>query len=383
MCRVLIALSCFAFLSAGVPDAADAQARPARMRFEVMDLNRDGIISKDEWKGSARSFEVHDWNGDGRLSGQEVAIGAQRGTAMKEVEEADHVPSRVERYLNWTAPGFTSLDHNRDRRITPNEWHYDMETFRRVDRNRDAALNQAEFLGGDDWDDDRGDNFDDLDINNNGRVERNEWHGGAAVFTQLDRNRDGVLSRFEVVGSQDTAGDTWDQFANLDYDRNGTIERGEWHASLGRFNQRDLNRDGVLSRREFEVTEGVTAPVVPVGSRTIRVNSLQRWSDAGFDVRAGDTITFQASGTIRMSDNPEDVAAPAGSRVGRRAPDAPILNQLAGALIARIGDYGPVFVGGRATLVAPASGRLFLGVNDDHLPDNSGEFVVAVSVQRR
>jgi hypothetical protein len=383
MCRVLIALSCFAFLSAGVPDAADAQARPARMRFEVMDLNRDGIISKDEWKGSARSFEVHDWNGDGRLSGQEVAIGAQRGTAMKEVEEADHVPSRVERYLNWTAAGFTSLDHNRDRRITPNEWHYDMETFRRVDRNRDAALNQAEFLGGDDWDDDRGDNFDDLDINNNGRVERNEWHGGAAVFTQLDRNRDGVLSRFEVVGSQDTAGDTWDQFANLDYDRNGTIERGEWHASLGRFNQRDLNRDGVLSRREFEVTEGVTAPAVPVGSRTIRVNSLQRWSDAGFDVRAGDTITFQASGTIRMSDNPEDVAAPAGSRVGRRAPDAPILNQLAGALIARIGDYGPVFVGGRATLVAPASGRLFLGVNDDHLPDNSGEFVVAVSVQRR
>jgi hypothetical protein len=103
----------------------------------------------------------------------------------------------------------------------------------------------------------------------------------------------------------------------------------------------------------------------------------------GIEVRAGDTITFEASGTIRMSDNTEDVANPAGSRTGRRAPDAPILSQLAGALIARIGDYGPVFVGDRRSIVAPASGRLYLGVNDDHLPDNGGEFVVAVGIQRR
>jgi hypothetical protein len=29
------------------------------------------------------------------------------------------------------------------------------------------------------------------------------------------------------------------------------------------------------------------------------------------------------------------------------------------------------------------SGQLYLGVNDDHLPDNRGEFTVQVSVQRR
>lgn len=380
MSRALLVVSCFSLLYAGLPDDLAAQTQPARMRFEVMDRNGDGIITKDEWRGSARSFEVHDWNGDGRLSGREVAIGAHRDTIQ---EEADHLPSRVERYLNWTAAGFTQLDHNRDRRITANEWHYDAETFRRVDRNGDGALNQAEFLGGDDWDDDRGDNFDDLDFDNNGRVDRNEWHGSAAVFSQLDRNRDGVLSRFEVAGSQDTLGDSWDQFANLDYNRNGTIDRNEWHASLGRFNARDLNRDGVLSRQEFEVTGGAEGPAVPGDSRTVRVNSQQRWTDVGIEVRAGDTMTFEASGTIRMSDNTEDVANPAGSRTGRRAPDAPILSQLAGALIARIGDYGPVFVGDRRSIVAPASGRLYLGVNDDHLPDNGGEFVVAVGIQRR
>ena len=386
MCRPFIALSTLALICSGVPHAltptdAQAQARPARIRFEAMDKNRNGEISKDEWVGSARSFVVHDWNGDGVLSGQEVAIGAQRDANW---EEADHVPNRYERFVSWTQAGFNNLDHDRDRRITRNEWHYDVETFRRVDRNRDGALDQTEFLGGDDWDDDRGDSFDDLDMNNNGRVERSEWHGGAGAFNALDQNKDGVLSRFEVVGGQDTVGDTWDQFADLDYDRNGTIERGEWHWSRRTFDTRDANRDGVLSRREFEIAGG--APTTPsatsgVGSQTVRVNAQRRWTDASIDVRAGDTLTINATGSIQMSGNAQDAATAAGSTAGRRAPDAPILNQPAGGLIARIGDYGPIFVGNRATLRAPVTGRLYFGVNDDHLADNSGEFTVVVGLQ--
>ena len=136
-----------------------------------------------------------------------------------------------------------------------NEWHFDVETFRRVDRNRDGALDQTEFLGGD-VDDARADSFDDLDWNNNGRVERTEWYGTPAVFTNLDRNRDGVLSRFEVVGGVDTPNDTWDQFASLDYNRNGSLARDEWHWSAASFNRRDTNRDGMLSRQEFAAGGG-------------------------------------------------------------------------------------------------------------------------------
>jgi hypothetical protein len=378
----LLAFSSLALCA--LPTVVDAQSRPARMRFESMDRDHNSIITQDEWQGSARSFQVHDWNGDGQLSGQEVVIGAQRNTNW---EQADHNPNSVERYVSWTTSGFNNLDHNRDRKITRNEWHYDSETFRRVDRNGDGALDQSEFLG-EAWDDDRGDSFDDLDANNNGRVERSEWHGGANVFSQLDRNRDGVLSRFEVVGGQDTTGDTWDEFATLDYDRSGTIARNEWHGSVASFNRRDLNRDGVLSRGEFDEfpvtgTGGSNPALSGAGSQYVRVNPQQRWTDAGLDVRAGDTITFDASGTIQMSDNAEDVATPAGSRTGRTAPDAPILNQLAGALLARIGGYGPIFVGDRRSIVAPVSGRLYLGVNDDHLPDNRGEFAVNVGIQRR
>ncbi len=103
----------------------------------------------------------------------------------------------------------------------------------------------------------------------------------------------------------------------------------------------------------------------------------------GIVVRAGDTVTLDASGTIQMSDDAKDTATPAGSTTGRRAPDAPVLNQLAGGLLAQIDNYGPIFVGGRRTFTAPVSGRLYFGVNDDHLADNRGEFVVNVSVAPR
>ena len=359
-----------------------AQAQTAQMRFQGMDVNRDGVITRDEWRGSDRAFQNQDWNGDGRLSGNEVRVGARRDGNY---QEADHEPNRYERYVTWTTAGFNNLDHNRDRRISSNEWHFDVETFRRVDRNRDGFLNQSEFLGGD-IDDARDASFDDLDWNNNGRVERSEWNGSDSVFTSLDRNRDGVLSRFEVVGGVNTPNDTYDEFASLDYNRNGAITRDEWHWSTVSFDRRDTNRDGRLSRQEFTVSGGAPGAVGTTGGvqqRTVRVNSQQRWTDSGIVVRAGETVTLDASGTIQMSDDGGDTANPAGSTRGRRAPDAPVLNQLAGGLIAQIDNYGPIYLGGRRTFTAPVSGRLYFGVNDDHLADNRGEFNVNVNVAGR
>lgn len=376
-----LALGGVGLATSPVATTVEAQSRAvSRIRFQEMDRNNDGVVTRQEWNGSQRSFDVHDWNGDGRLSGEEVRIGGQRAG---ELESADHNPTRYERNLNWTRNAFTQFDHNRDGRLTSNEWHFDLETFRRVDRNRDNALSINEFLGADS-DDDRGDNFDDLDMNNNGRVERSEWHGGLDDFRWLDRNGDGVLSRYEVVGGQNSF-DTNDEFGNLDYDRNGSLSRAEWHWSNLSFTQRDTNRDGVISKREFDASGGApgSTTATAAGRQTVRVNAQQRWTDTGFSVRAGDVLTFSASGEIRMSDNQADTASPAGSRSGRTAPDAPVLGQLAGGLLAKIGEYTPMFVGGRATVTAPVSGRLYLGVNDDHLLDNAGEFTVIVGIQGR
>ena len=381
---VLVLMSC-ALLWAAAPRVLagpDDQAQ-ARMRFQAMDQNADGEITRAEWRGAPRSFDVHDWNGDGKLSGDEVRIGVQRATDWNTV---DHNPSTAERYLSYTPAGFRNLDHNRDNRLTANEWHHDTETFRRMDANRDSALTEAEFLGTED--DLRGDRFDDIDVNNDGRVNRNEWYGGAAAFDRLDQNNDGVLSRFEVVGGETYSDDGFDQFRNLDYDNNGVLARDEWHWSAGSFSARDLNRDGTISRQEFaRIGNTAGAPAAGTGRstvvapRTVRVNAKQRWSDTGVDVQAGDMITFNSTGTITLG-GPDDSATPAGSTTGRKAPEAPLLNQPAGVLIARVGNFSPIFVGGRRQVRAPVSGRVYLGVNDDYLGDNTGEFVVAVGATR-
>ncbi len=373
-----LALQWMSLAAPAAVTSAEAQSKPVnRMRFQTLDRNNDGRITRDEWNGNENSFRNHDWNGDGELSGNEVRSGAQRDTEL-----ADHAPNRFERNLNWTRANFTSLDHNRDNRLSANEWHFDLETFRRVDANRNDSLSLQEFLG-EGVDDMRDDSFDNMDWNNNGRVERTEWFGGANEFNALDRNRDGVLSRFEVVGNQ-ASFDTWDEFNNLDYDRNGNLSRAEWHWSNASFTARDRNRDGIISKAEFDNSGGAPANTgSAAGVKAVRVNSQHRWTDTGMIVRAGDVITFNASGQIQMSDDTGDLANPAGSVRGRTAPDAPVLGQKAGGLLAKIGEYSPAFVGGRNTWTAPVSGRLYLGVNDDHLPDNRGEFTVTVGVQGR
>jgi hypothetical protein len=114
---------------------------------------------------------------------------------------------------------------------------------------------------------------------------------------------------------------------------------------------------------------------------TFVVPATQRWTDTGIDIHAGDTITVDAYGTVRLSADPNDVADPLGSHLGRRAADAPLHNSPAGALVARIGD-ATILVGDHRMITRyPFSGRLYLGVNDDYLNDNSGQYTVSVNVE--
>jgi hypothetical protein len=175
------------------------------------------------------------------------------------------------------------------------------------------------------------------------------------------------------------------QFASVDYNRNGVISLDEWHWSRRSFDQRDLNRDGVLTRREFNATVALTNDDVARASdqsRDVRVDPRERWTSSGIYVNTGELVTWQADGMIRMSSDNNDTSTPSGSTRGRRAADAPIREALAGGLLMKLGDSVVRFVGTTGSFRANTTGELFLGVNDDHLPDNSGEYRVRVTVSR-
>jgi len=350
------------------------------MRFRAMDRNGDGVITRREWRGSDQSFRVHDWNGDGVLSGDEVRVGVTRPRNSDE----DYNATRRPTFSDWTPAGFARLDANRDGRITSDEWHYDLESFRRADQNGDDALARGEFVNGN-VDADREDRFDYLDANNDGRIERSEWHSSADAFRWLDRNHDGVLSRTEVVGDASQT-PTGDQFATLDENGDNRIRPDEWQWSRRSFDQYDRNRDGAITRDEFSAADTGFGPVATSGSRSnqvITVPATVRWFDSGIDVRAGDVIGYRAEGTIHMSHgNDNDGASPAGSWSGRRADNAPLRDKTAGALIAKIGNASPIFLGQNGEVRAANDGRVYFSVNDDYLMDNSGDYRVTLTIRR-
>jgi hypothetical protein len=235
-------------VSAEAQQRGRGRGRPgdqAPIRFQEMDRNNDRMIQRAEWTGSPQSFRLHDWNRDNLLSGDEVRVGAERaGRTPSEVDD----PSFLYQFDDWTPRGFVSLDHNGDGRLTLDEWHFERATFRRADHNDDGVISRSEFLAEDALDDDRGDQFAHLDLDADKRISRSEWHGTRQLFDSLDDNRDGFITRAEMMGNEAPP----EAFASLDINRDGAITATEWHWSTGAFNQRDTNRDGKLTRNEFE-----------------------------------------------------------------------------------------------------------------------------------
>lgn len=111
----------------------------------------------------------------------------------------------------------------------------------------------------------------------------------------------------------------------------------------------------------------------------IAVSARQQWTATGLTVRRGETLTLNTTGQVQLSTDANDLAGSAGSNAGRYATNAPMPRALAGALIGRIGNGLPFAIGNQTTIQAPAAGQLFLGINDDNLADNQGEFRVEIT----
>ncbi len=112
------------------------------------------------------------------------------------------------------------------------------------------------------------------------------------------------------------------------------------------------------------------------GAVTVQAN--QPWTTTGVTVKKGQRINLATTGQVQLSDDANDVADANGAKNGRMATGG-ALRVPAGALIGKIGPNGTPFgVGGQTSIVAPAAGVLFLGVNDDGFGDNKGNYQVVI-----
>ena len=117
----------------------------------------------------------------------------------------------------------------------------------------------------------------------------------------------------------------------------------------------------------------------PAVAGAISVPANQPWTSTGISVRKGQKVTISSTGSVQLSDDTNDIADASGSKGARYAANAPMKQVLAGALIGRIGVNGqPFAIGSTATITAPDTGILFLGVNDDGFGDNKGNFQVVI-----
>ena len=110
----------------------------------------------------------------------------------------------------------------------------------------------------------------------------------------------------------------------------------------------------------------------------IAVRADTAWTDTGMDVQRGDVISFQTRGQIMFGSDASQTANASGNP-SMKNESYPVPQLPVGALIGRINNGAPFAIGGnRDGISMPASGRLMLGVNDDHFPDNSGSFYVSL-----
>lgn len=119
------------------------------------------------------------------------------------------------------------------------------------------------------------------------------------------------------------------------------------------------------------------------------------WTDTGLEVEEGEEFIFEASGTISLqAGNPEGFCGPEG--VELKTIQQPMAEEKLGMLLGKVVQLISIeidpqikeakrleeirlFALGRQRRVKmPMKGRLYLGINENVVEDNSGEFLVVV-----
>jgi hypothetical protein len=125
---------------------------------------------------------------------------------------------------------------------------------------------------------------------------------------------------------------------------------------------------------------GAGSPFFPVRVRVSAGSAANGWTDSGLMVRRGQRLRISATGRVSLGEG--RFSTPTGLP---RVVDTEKLmrNEPTGTLIAVIGDDNDEFiaVGASREFYAPRDGRLFLGVNEGKLDDNTGSYDALIEVE--
>jgi hypothetical protein len=136
---------------------------------------------------------------------------------------------------------------------------------------------------------------------------------------------------------------------------------------------------GISTGTQTGASSGSASGSLTGDGLTVTIPGNTRWMGTGIFVRSGERLSLQSEGTVYLRSGSTDAATPAGASDARRASGSELPGELAGALIGRVGPQGEAFgIGDQSNISMPESGELFLGINDDELSDNSGQFTVRI-----
>jgi hypothetical protein len=189
---------------------------------------------------------------------------------------------------------------------------------------------------------------------------------GDRVQGRLLAVRDGVVEFEELRGNRP-------RVVRIDQDEIRAIEFDRYAFGAA---DRDPRVNGGTSTGQGPAGGAVVRPR-GLRERDVEVPARTAWTDTGVEVRAGQIVYFSATGRVRWGPRRQD--GPEGERDSPRNPGRPMPSRPAAALIGRVGEDAPFFIGAdQEGIRVRGGGRLYLGVNDDVLDDNTGELRVTI-----
>jgi Ca2+-binding EF-hand superfamily protein len=175
-----LALSLAAAVPAALADTPKAKVDPTAAVdkwFPEYDTNRDGKVSREEFRMGSAYFAGLDADKDGFLTRDEA-----KAALTSQPVEVD----------------LEAVDADRDGYVTRREWPGDQAGFDKLDLDNDGVLSkldrdlersQARAKG----------RLKKFDKNGDGLVQREEWPMDDSSFRQQDKNRNGTISVDELL----------------------------------------------------------------------------------------------------------------------------------------------------------------------------------------